>query len=88
MNASHESLRELYEVSSAELDAIVDLARAHRGCHGARMTGAGFGGCAVALIDAADVNAFSEDVARAYQRATGRDGIVFVSRPSAGARLL
>ena len=88
MNASHESLRELYEVSSAELDIIVDLARAQRRCYGARMTGGGFGGCAIALIDAADVSRFSADVARAYQRATGRDGMVFVSRPSAGARLL
>jgi galactokinase len=88
MNASHESLRELYEVSSAELDAIVEVARAHHGCRGARMTGAGFGGCAVALIDATEVNSFSTDVARAYQRATGREGMVFVSRPSAGARLL
>ena len=88
MNASHESLRNLYEVSSPELDTIVDLARAQRSCHGARMTGAGFGGCGVAMIDAADEESFAADVAQAYRRATGRDGSVFISRPSAGARLL
>ena len=88
MNASHESLRDLYEVSSAELDVIVELARAQPGCYGARMTGAGFGGCAVALVEATMVNSFSADVARTYQRTTGREGMVFVSRPSAGARLL
>ena len=88
MNASHASLRDLYEVSSPELDAIVEIARRHPACRGARMTGAGFGGCAVALIDAGGVGPFETDVTAAYRSATARDGNVFVSRPSAGARLL
>ena len=52
MNESHRSLRDLYEVSCAELDAVVDAVRRHPACYGARMTGAGFGGCVVALVDA------------------------------------
>ena len=52
MNKSHESLRDDYEVSSDALNAMVEIAQAHPACHGARMTGAGFGGCAVALVDA------------------------------------
>lgn len=50
MYASHDSLQHLYEVSGAELDAIVDFCRTYKDCIGARMTGAGFGGCAIALI--------------------------------------
>ena len=52
MNASHASLRDDFEVSSEALDVMVECARATAGCHGARMTGAGFGGCAVALAEA------------------------------------
>ena len=52
MNESHRSLRDLYEVSCPELDAVVDAVRQHPACYGARMTGAGFGGCVVALVDA------------------------------------
>ena len=78
MNASHESLRDLYEVSSPELDAIVARAREHRGCFGARLTGAGFGGCAVALVTA--------DAVDDFQRHVG--GATFSSRPAGGAHLL
>ena len=88
MNLSHESLRLLYEVSSPELDAFVRSALDHPACLGARMTGAGFGGCAVALVEEAGVASFTDDVAAAYRQATDRDGHVFVSRPSAGARLI
>jgi galactokinase len=56
MNASHDSLRDDYEVSARELDLVVDVARAH-GALGARMTGGGFGGSAIALVRAADVDA-------------------------------
>ncbi len=59
MAASHESLRELYEVSSPELDLVVQQARSHPGCRGARMTGAGFGGCAVALVDKEQASSFA-----------------------------
>ena len=85
---SHESLRDLYEVSCRELDTLVTLSMAQRGCHGARLTGAGFGGCIVALVDAEQVDAFTESVPRQYREMTGRQPQVIVSRPSAGARIV
>ena len=85
---SHESLRHLYEVSCAELDTLVALSMAQPGCFGARLTGAGFGGCIVALVDAGHMDAFTTTVPRLYHEATGRQPQVFVSRPSAGARLV
>lgn len=85
MNASHASLRDDFEVSSSALDAIVNCARQHPGCYGARMTGAGFGGCAVALVAEADVHAFVESVARCYRLATGHEAKSYVTQPSQGA---
>ncbi|MFL5385045.1 MAG: galactokinase [Longimicrobiaceae bacterium] len=87
MNASHDSLRDDFEVSSPALDAMVEIARAQRGCHGARMTGAGFGGCAVALVDAAHSTAFVRDVAAAYERRTGLAPQIYVTGASEGAGL-
>ena len=68
MDASHVSLRDDYEVSCAELDAMVEAAWRAPGVIGARMTGGGFGGCAVALVEQDQAQAFSEQVAREYQR--------------------
>ncbi len=87
MNASHASLRERYEVSSIHLDIICDVARDHFACHGARMTGAGFGGCAIALVRTKEVDQFIRQVqpqyeARTYQRAT-----FFAVKGDDGARL-
>jgi galactokinase len=87
MDDSHASLRDLYEVSSRELDLITALARAHPACYGARMTGAGFGGCAVALVKAGRADAFVSEVERAYREASSTHGTLFVCRPVAGARL-
>ncbi len=84
MNHSHASLRDDYEVSSPELDAMAACARAHPACFGARMTGAGFGGCAIALIDAAAAKPFTAATAAAYRRETGLDPAIYVTRPSAG----
>ncbi|HYV96901.1 MAG TPA: galactokinase, partial [Gemmatimonadaceae bacterium] len=67
LNESHESLRDLYEVSSPELDAAVALAVKQPGCFGARMTGAGFGGCAIALVQALHAEAFVSAVPRSFQ---------------------
>ncbi len=67
MNASHESLRGDYEVSSPELDAAVDAARS-AGAHGARMTGGGFGGSAIALVDAGDKEAIASAIAESFAR--------------------
>jgi galactokinase len=85
---SHASLRDLYEVSSVELDLLVTLAMAEPGCHGARLTGAGFGGCIVALADLAAVAPFSRSIAERYRAATRLEPRVIVSRPAAGVRLL
>jgi len=78
----------LYEVSSAELDAITAEARSHRGCYGARLTGAGFGGCAVALVAADDVEDFMNHVRRGYHNRTGREANTFATRPADGAHLV
>ncbi|HQN96600.1 MAG TPA: galactokinase [Thermoanaerobaculales bacterium] len=88
MNDSHASLRELYEVSSAELDLFTELARRHPACHGARLTGAGFGGCAIALVEAGGAEAFMVEVHAGYRERFDLPSAVFVCRPSSGARLL
>jgi galactokinase len=91
MYASHSSLRDDYEVSCPELDAVVDIARAigpKGGVIGCRMTGGGFGGCAVALVRADKVDAISRRVAAEYEQRTKIEPAIFVSRPAAGATLL
>ena len=88
MNASHESLRDLYEVSSRELDLISQLAREHSACYGARMTGAGFGGCGVALIRVDRVENFTFDIEQAYKEQSGQTGSLYVCRPVGGTSLL
>jgi galactokinase len=85
MNESHTSLRDLYEVSCEELDLMAALAQSQPGCWGARLTGAGFGGCAVALVDLPAVEAFTHNVAAVYARQTLRTPILYVCQPSAGA---
>lgn len=86
MSASHRSLRNDYEVSCRELDLLVDGALAQPGVLGARMTGGGFGGCAVALVESRTVDAFREAVARRYEVQTGIRPEIFSAAPSAGAR--
>lgn len=88
MNASHESLRDLYEVSSRELDIISQLAREHTACFGARMTGAGFGGCGVALVQAESVEAFTSDIEKTYKERSGQSGSLYVCRPVKGTHLI
>ena len=88
MNDSHASLRDLYEVSCPELDLLTDLARAQASCYGARMTGAGFGGCAVALVREGEVAAFGAAVLSAYRAKVDLESGWFACRPMAGARLL
>ncbi len=84
MNASHESLRVDYEVSCAELDEISALARAQPGCLGARMTGAGFGGCAVALVAADKAGVVAAAIAPAYEKKFGLKPSLYVTRATAG----
>jgi len=71
MNGSHDSLRDLYEVTGAELDAMVDAARKVNGVLGARMTGAGFGGCTVSLVHEDSIEQFKEQVGKEYTEKTG-----------------
>jgi galactokinase len=88
MNQSHESLRDDYEVSSDALNAMVECAQAHAACHGARMTGAGFGGCAVAVIDAESADDFVRSTATAYEKKTGHSPAVYVCRATDGAGIV
>lgn len=91
MYASHASLREDYEVSCPELDAVVELAQAMGtagGIIGCRMTGGGFGGCAVSLVKTDAVSRITRTIDAAYERKTGRQASIFSSRPAAGARML
>jgi len=85
MNASHDSLRDDYEVSCEELDLMVDIARTQQGVYGARMTGGGFGGCTVNLVHAEAVENFVENVTVEYQTKTGKKPDIYVSVPSQGA---
>ena len=88
MDASHFSLRDLYEVSSRELDLFTDLAREHAACYGARLTGAGFGGCAIALVSAEGAEDFMQSTHSRYQSRVELPSSVFACRPVSGARLL
>lgn len=87
MNESHASLRDDYEVSSRELNAIVDCARAVEGCLGARMTGAGFGGCAIAFANEEVATRLVEQVRVCYQNKTGRMANLYVCRAVNGAEV-
>jgi len=88
LDASHASLRDDFEVSNAALDAIVTIARGQPGCLGARMTGAGFGGCAIALVQSRAAAGFPDAVAADYQRQTGLTPVISLSRPCDGAGLV
>jgi galactokinase len=88
MNESHESLRDVHEVSCAELNLVTDLARRHGACWGARASGTGLGGAAVALVEAACAADFAREIADAYRVRTNLELRAFVSQPAAGARLL
>ncbi len=86
MNQSHLSLRDDYEVTGIELDTLVQAAWDVPGCIGARMTGAGFGGCTVNLVHADALVRFRDEVNRRYRDATGLTAAFYVSEIGAGAR--
>ena len=88
INQSHASLRHDFEVSREELDLIVALAQAQPGCYGARMTGAGFGGCAVALVDNTHVANFVTNVADRYEEASGLKAQIYICQATAGAQVV
>jgi galactokinase len=88
MNACHASLRDLYEVSGPELDAMVSAAQQIDGCYGARLTGAGFGGCTVNLVATEAVEHFTPALAATYQQATGLTAEIYVCQAAGGAEVL
>jgi len=87
MNESHASLRDNYEVSCFELDTMVELALDCDGVAGARMTGGGFGGCAIALSDRRSIDHWMPRVANAYKQRTGFRPRLFMAEPSRGVTL-
>ena len=88
MDASHDSLRDLYAVSCRELDTLVNEARACEGVLGARMTGAGFGGCAVAIVNQDAVDGVMKTVGRAYEERIGYPCAFYVASIGGGPREL
>lgn len=86
MNQSHDSLRDDYEVTGIELDTLVDLARSQEGTIGARMTGAGFGGCTVALVKKDSVDSFIENVGQGYKEKIGYEASFYIANVGNGTR--
>lgn len=87
MNESHTSLRDDYEVTSHELDWLADWSQAQPGVLGSRMTGAGFGGCTVTLIEKAHAAQFVHELPLAYEKASGRQARCWICEAEAGASL-
>jgi galactokinase len=85
---SHNSMRDDFEISNRELNLMVEIALVQPGCYGARLTGAGFGGCAVALVRAEDTESFAEAVARQYEDESGLTPHVYICEATDGAALL
>jgi galactokinase len=88
MNECHASLRDLYEVSCPELDVMARIAQSLDGCYGARLTGAGFGGCTVNLVEREQALTFSSSLAEGYQAETGYPPEIYITQASNGAELL
>jgi galactokinase len=88
LNESHESLRALYQVSCCELDTMVEIARQQPGLYGARLTGAGFGGCTVNLVAAHAAEDFPAAVAAQYQARTKLTPQIYLVSPQGGAEIL
>jgi galactokinase len=82
---SHESLKYDYEVSSPELDIMVDIAKEASGVLGGRMTGGGFGGSTVNLVEREHCSSFKEKIGSEYKRATGNEATILISDACAGA---
>ncbi len=85
MNRSHESLRDLFDVTTEELDALQELSSSQPGVWGCRMTGAGFGGCVVALVKPDNVERYLRRMPSMYWKATHYDAEFIVTSPGAGA---
>ena len=88
LNASHDSLRYLYEVSCAEIDLLVELAREVTGVLGTRLTGGGFGGCTISLVHADAVEEFFRRVLGNYQQKTGITPLLYEINTAGGAEMM
>ncbi|MBZ0297020.1 MAG: galactokinase [Anaerolineae bacterium] len=88
MNASHDSLRDDFEVTNEALNQMVTCAQAEASCYGARMTGAGFGGCAVALVAADAADAFVKSVSVCYEAVSGTAPNIYVCNATEGAAVI
>ncbi len=88
MNECHISLRDLYEVSCPELDVMVRVAQSLDGCYGARLTGAGFGGCTVNLVAREVASEFAASLAKGYEGETSLKPEIYITRASNGAELV
>ena len=87
LNASHESLSVLYEVTGKELDVLASAAQSHAACVGSRMTGGGFGGCTVSLVKTDAVEAFKQYVTEQYKKQTGYDAICYDAEIADGIKI-
>ncbi|MCW3125205.1 MAG: GalK [Bacteroidetes bacterium] len=88
MNASHQSMKEDYEITGLEMDTLAETAQNIDGCLGARMTGGGFGGCAIALVKKNQISAFTEILSRRYHTVTGRHCEIYACEANDGVRPL
>ncbi len=88
LNESDLSLQRDYEVTNNELEIITDIARNIRGCKGARMTGAGFGGCTINLVETTYIEDFVNTLIEKYKNKTGRNASFIISHPSEGAKIV
>ena len=88
MNECHTSLRDLYEVSCPELNVMASIAQSIDSCYGARLTGAGFGGCTVNLVESDSVEDFANFLSKGYETETGISPEIYITHASNGAELL
>ena len=86
MNKSHISLRDDYEVTGLELDSLVEAAWEEKGTVGSRMTGAGFGGCTVSIVENDYVNSFIKNVGKKYKEKTDLEASFYIANIGDGAR--
>jgi galactokinase len=88
MSASHQSMRDDYEISCRELDVMVEIAGRQRGVYGARMTGGGFGGCTINLVDVEHAAEFERRVSAEYKSAIGLRPDIYICEASQGAEFM
>ncbi|MDR0869765.1 MAG: galactokinase [Planctomycetaceae bacterium] len=88
MYASHESMKNDFEITCPEIDALVEIAKDTDGTIGSRMTGGGFGGCTVSLVETAKIGSITERITEQYQKKVGKEPTIFATKPAQGASVL